>query len=95
MINAKEAYELSMNSISMLCDTAIKEAAWAGKFAVKVSLRDKNFTDHEIYETMKELDALGYHTYPVYYDDRTYIKLDELIIGWGKVNETARYNKTN
>ena len=82
MINAKEAHELSMNSISMLCDTAIKEAAWAGKFEAKVSLRNKEFTDHEIHETMKELDALGYHTYPMYYDDRTYIKLDELIISW-------------
>ena len=82
MINAKEAHELSINSIDMLFDTAIKAAAKAGKFAVRVSLRDKKFTDHEIHEAMKELDALGYHTYPVYYDDRTYIKLDELIVNW-------------
>ena len=82
MINAKEAHELSINSIDMLFDTAIKAAAKAGKFAVRVSLRDKKFTDHEVREAMKKLDALGYRTYPVYYDDRTYINLDELIINW-------------
>lgn len=82
MINAKEAYELSMNSISMLCDTAIKAAAKAGKFAVKVSLRDKNFTDHEVREMMKELDTLGYYLYPMYCDNRICINLDELTISW-------------
>ena len=38
MINATEAHELSMNSINMLCDAAIKDAATAGQFAAKVSL---------------------------------------------------------
>lgn len=71
MINAKEAYELSMNSINMLCDTAIKEAACAGKFAAKVSLKNRNFTDREVWETMKKLNELGYHTYPYYVDDGT------------------------
>ena len=82
MINAKEAHELSMNSITMLCDTAIKDAAAAGQFAAKVSLKGRNFTDHEVWKTMKELDSLGYHTYPHYCDDRMYINLDELKISW-------------
>lgn len=82
MINAKEAHELSMNSISMLCDTAIKEAARAGKFAVRVSFKDTLFTDREVREMMKELDALGYHLYPMYCDNRTCINLGELTISW-------------
>ena len=82
MINAKEAYELSINNINILFDTAIKAAAKAGKFAVKVSLRNKNFTDREVWEMMKELDALGYYIYPRYCDDRIYINLDELTISW-------------
>lgn len=82
MINAKEAHELSMNSINMLCDTAIKEAARAGQFATKVSLKNRNFTNREVWETMKKLDELGYHTYPVFCNDQMYIDLDELIISW-------------
>lgn len=82
MINATEAHELSMNSVNMLCDTAIKEAATAGQFAAKVSLRGKKFTDRQVWETMKELDSLGYHTQPRYHDDGMYVDLDELIISW-------------
>lgn len=82
MINATEAHELSMNSVNMLCDTAIKDAAAAGQFATKVSLRGRNFTDRQVWETMKELDALGYHTIPHYHDDGMYVDLDELIISW-------------
>ncbi len=82
MINAKEAHELSMNSINMLCDTAIKNAARAGQFTVKVSLKDKQFTDSEVCEMMKELNALGYLTSPTYRDNRIYINLDELTISW-------------
>ncbi len=83
MINAKEAHELSIYDISMLCETAIKEAAAAGKFAAKVSLRDKKFTNREVLEMMKDLDALGYITYPVYYDSRICLNdLDELTISW-------------
>lgn len=82
MINATEAHELSMNSVNMLCDSAIKEAARAGQFAAKVSLRGKKFTDRQVWETMKGLKALGYHTYPVFCNDQMYIDLDELIISW-------------
>lgn len=82
MINAKEAHELSMNSISMLCDTAIKDAAKDGKFVAKVSFKGRKFTDREVFETMKELDGLGYHTCPMHCDNRIYINLEGLIISW-------------
>lgn len=82
MISAKEAHELSMNSVSMLCDTAIKDAAKDGKFATRVSFRDRNFTDREVWETMRELNELGYHTLPTHRDDRIYINLNNLKISW-------------
>ena len=82
MISAKEAHELSVNSIGTLCDIAIKDAARAGSFRTRVSLKDRNYTDLEVREAMKKLHELGYLMLPRYIDNRIYIGLNELVISW-------------